>query len=216
MIVIRINDNEVQVPASWQDCTYRQCCDLIKAESIRQRIAMFAPGNLSKSSAELMADILVFTEFPEMALMYAVEFTEPLDIGERSYGDLEAAKLAIQANTNRLLSMGRLIQIYYGEDVSDQPLAVAIGKGAYIMSKMDEFLSHYKELYNYEPTVEEMRAGVDRMNQFGFMGTAIQMARKYAVTHDTILSWPAREVYHTLLYDKIQSDVARDYQQQFK
>jgi hypothetical protein len=216
MIAAKLGGKPIQIPTQWSDCTYAMYCRLVQAVDMAARIQVIAPGKLSKANIRLLSDVLEFTNYPDLALIYAVPYESDLNIGARSYGELEKCKMALQTADNKTLAIGTLIKTYLHEDADDQPLPAAIGKGALIIGRMDEFMKRYSELYQYDPTIEEIRAGVDRMNQFGFMGTAIQMARKYGTTHDAILQWPASEVYHTLLYDKVQADISRAYQAQFK
>lgn len=54
---------------------------------------------------------------------------------------------------------------------------------------------------DYEPDADEVMAGVEIFNNFGFFPTMMSLSRKMGVSYDEVLEMPADVVYMTMLID---------------
>lgn len=67
-----------------------------------------------------------------------------------------------------------------------------------------------RENLKYEPTPEELRAGLQRLSeQVGEMGTIKALAEKFGVDPDVILTWHWAKVYGLLYADLKESEYQR-------
>lgn len=66
---------------------------------------------------------------------------------------------------------------------------------------MSAFFERYKRLSEYEPSDEELEAGVEVFGNFGFFNTVVTLSRKMSCSYEQVLNMSADEVYMTLLLD---------------
>ena len=93
--------------------------------------------------------------------------------------------------------------------MEDENLLKVLGKGAFVLDKISKFVHEFKRLSEYEPTPEEIEAGVDELNVFGVFATVDALAEKYSKDPDEILKWEARKVYTILIKDFDKSQIER-------
>lgn len=69
----------------------------------------------------------------------------------------------------------------------------------------------------YQPTVEEERAGLDRLNaEVGAMGTVNALAQKFGMDPDAVLGWEWAKVYGILRSDLKEFLYSRRLSEQYK
>ena len=217
MIELKINDKPYSIKTEWSEFSFKEYAALFKVadKSLVEKISLYSGlpvaivSQLSLEQLSFVCEAISFIEQPENALIFAEAYSDELNIGKRTYKELEQSLIFIRNIGSPLAAIDKVVSVYYGEDISDQPLLKVLGKGQHVLNLISKFMLEFKRLNEYEPTIEELEAGVEDLAKFGFFGTAVQFARKYGQTHDEILNMPAREVYTTLLYDFEQSEVER-------
>lgn len=221
MITIVVDGKEYAVPTGWEQINFSRYSEIVAAQtkSIEHRLSAFSGipitevGKLSFEQAQVLMHMTDFMHGWELAAIYSTKYSDELNIGHRSYNDIEKAKQAIsKAKTQHVLCGAELVKIYYGEDISQQPITDCLGKVLWLMESINKFLEPFRELGDYEPTVDEIQAGVEELNKFGSFATVVQLARKYAKTHDEILAMPAKEIYTVLLLDYTNYKISKNLQ----
>ena len=217
MIELKINDKPYSIKTEWSEFSFKEYAALFKVadKPLVEKISLYSGlpvaivSQLSLEQLSFVCEAISFIEQPENALIFAEAYSDELNIGKRTYKELEQSLIFIRNIGSPLAAIDKVVNVYYGEDISDQPLLKVLGKGQHVLNLISKFMLEFKRLNEYEPTIEELEAGVEELSKFGFFGTAVQFARKYGQTHDEILNMPAREVYTTLLNDFEQSGVER-------
>ena len=217
MIELKINDKPYSIKTEWSEFSFKEYAALFKIadKPLVEKISLYSGlpvaivSQLSLEQLSFVCEAISFIEQPENALIFAEAYSDELNIGKRTYKELEQSLIFIRNIGSPLAAIDKVVSVYYGEDISDQPLLKVLGKGQHVLNLISKFMLEFKRLNEYEPTIEELEAGVEELSKFGFFGTAVQFARKYGQTHDEIVNMPAREVYTTLLYDFEQSEVER-------
>lgn len=217
MIELKINDKPYSIKTEWSEFSFKEYAALFKIadKPLVEKISLYSGlpvaivSQLSLEQLSFVCEAISFIEQPENALIFAEAYSDELNIGKRTYKELEQSLIFIRNIGSPLAAIDKVVNVYYGEDISDQPLLKVLGKGQHVLNLISKFMLEFKRLNEYEPTIEELEAGVEELSKFGFFGTSVQLARKYGQTHDQVLNMPAREVYTTLLYDFEQSEVER-------
>ena len=217
MIELKINDKPYSIKTEWSEFSFKEYAALFKIadKPLVEKISLYSGlpvaivSQLSLEQLSFVCEAISFIEQPENALIFAEAYSDELNIGKRTYKELEQSLIFIRNIGSPLAAIDKVVSVYYGEDISEHPLLKVLGKGQHVLNLISKFMLEFKRLNEYEPTIEELEAGVEDLAKFGFFGTAVQFARKYGQTHDEILNMPAREVYTTLLYDFEQSEVER-------
>ena len=206
MIELLINGTSYKAASCWNDVTFAQYVRLSKAQSVAERVHVLTGipiADVDKMNTKQFVNICALLTFavPNEAFDYVVESDYTVNVGHESYGKLEAAKQAIAAEAMPHLAGVKVMELYTGENISDAPVLEVMGKVINTIIAIDNFLKEFKELYAFEPTAEQIVAGIGEIMKLGFMPTVVNLARQYSTTHDNILNMPAREVYMVLLTD---------------
>ena len=217
MIELKINEKPYSIKTEWSEFSLKEYAALFKVadKPLVEKISLYSGlpvaivSQLSLEQLSFVLESISFIEQPENALIFAEAYSDELNIGKRTYKELEQSLIFIRNIGSPLAAIDKVVSVYYGEDISEQSLLKVLGKGQHVLNLISKFMLEFKRLNEYEPTIDELEAGVEELSKFGFFGTAVQFARKYGQTHDEILNMPAREVYTTLLYDFEQSEVER-------
>lgn len=216
-MIVNVNGKDYSFKTEWKEFTYSDYCSVLRNanKSVSERISnhtgisLDLVNKMSFSQYAFTCDALKFLDETDDALLFIPGYKDDLNIGRRTYKELEECLIFIRKVDNPILAIDKVIKILYSEDISDKNITECLGKGFFILDLIGKFLTEFKRLGDYTPSVEEEEAGVDELSKFGFFATAVQLARKYGKTHDEILAMPAREVYTTLLYDFEQSEVEK-------
>jgi len=217
MIKLTINGKDYQVKNSWTELTYNDYIKVLSSASmmLTDRINLLTGipkdicDKLSFQQLAFICDALLLFDEPEDILLFTKGYIDELNIGRRTYKELEECLIFIRKVKNPVAALDKVVKILYGEEIGELKAVEVLPKGLFILTCITKFLDEFKRLGDYEPTIEEQEAGVEELGKFGFFATAVQLARKYGKTHDDILAMPAREVYTTLLYDFEQSEIEK-------
>jgi len=83
------------------------------------------------------------------------------------------------------------VELYLGENINDALIVDSMGKGLELLTKIDNFVRSFPELYEYEPTADEIEAGVEDLTALGSFYTVKKLSEKYQKHPDEILKWEA-------------------------
>lgn len=75
-----------------------------------------------------------------------------------------------------------------------------------------ERIAKMEELLNYEPTSEEMRAGIEEFNKFGVFVTIDRLAGGDPLKYEAITKMPYNIIYSKLLLSKTDSEFQKRYE----
>lgn len=207
MIEIKVSGKSYNIKSSWNEFTYSDYVRLYKSDNTFEKLSVCTGVEVKElqrfniEQLHYITGLCAFASDAKEAIIFAQDFDGKIDIGRESYGKLENAKLIIRNAGNPILAGVKLVENYFGDDISDKPVLNELGKVIYLTQQIDKFLEVYKELFSYEPSIDEELAGIGDLAKLGFMPTAINLARSFGLKLNDVLSMPAKEVYTILLTD---------------
>lgn len=215
----KIDDTEYTIKERWSELTVAEylviASDLKPIEKLSKftGIPVEKVESLSCGQLAVMFGAMAWSDDYNDGLLFVRSLESKVNIGKSTYGNLEKAKLSLQKYSQRpMLSVVELVKIYEGEDISELPFIENIGRGIAILEKINTFLSGFKELYEYEPTPEEIEAGVEDLNKLGSFYTVKKLSEKFGKHPDEILNWEAAIVYSFLKADAIDARISQNLQ----
>lgn len=217
--MIRIDGKDYHIKTRWTEFTYSEFCEVVKASefdfmnklSVYTSIPFQVLKQCSVNQISVLCGLVGWMEDYENCLLFVKDYKDDLSIGGNTYEKIERAKVILQGG-KPLLALGGLVELYYGEDISNVCCIDSMGKGLHVLTKIDEFLKRYKELFEYEPTPEELEAGVEDLGKLGSFYTVKKLSEKYHKHPDEILKWEAAVAYSILQADAIDSRISRNLQ----
>ena len=104
------------------------------------------------------------------------------DFRERSFGDkVKASQFLSEANVYEMLS------VYSGiSDFDNLSITEVYGAINYVISKLREMDEDRNKMLHFEPTAEEIMAGIHNFDQLGEFNTIDTIAQKYKYTHKEV------------------------------
>lgn len=219
MITASIGGKDYEVPTSWKDISYSQYCSILNFEGsdgvqFLSLISGIPWATLIKVDAESIGMLTqLFTFVKDYTFLekynYMVPELEGFDVGNEKWHKLEKAKLAIKKHKHYVCAAREIFKIYFegpDSDIADMKLHIAWGRINTVLGNINSFFESYKRLNDHEEDPDEFQAGVGRFEQFGFFASCVELSRKMHRTYNEVLDMPAREVYHTFLYDFERAD----------
>lgn len=217
----KIDGKEYHIKQSWNEFTYAQYCEIVKAVELQpiERLAVFTGipilelNKCTSSQLSVLFETVSFMESYEDCLLFVKDYSDELSIHKRTYGELEQAKVQLQLHKQTpLLALSGIVELYYGENIDDKPCIDTMGKGLFVLTKIEEFLKGYQELYEYEASPEEIEAGVEDLAKLGAFYTVKKLSEKFGKHPDEILKWEAGVVYAFLKADAIDARINKNLQ----
>lgn len=221
----KIEDITYHIKESWHELTYAEYCNVVRCQDKPpiERLSLLTGIDIdtlnkcnSKQLSILFSAVSWMDEYEDV-LLFTHSYVGTLNIGAQTYGQLEKAKVALQlAGDKPILAIGELINIYYSEQINNTSCVEAIGRGVWLLNEINIFLGKFTELYEYEPTVEEIEAGVDELSKLGSFYTVKKLSEKFCKHPDEVLKWEAVIVYSFLKAEAIDSKISRNLQNIYK
>lgn len=197
----------------WSD--FVRLCDNAKIEDVEQRILeniavlcntdAYSIASMQEADLIKIIPFLSFIDNPEVVTNRAIsEQVTNCQIATQPWKLLETAKQVIQANQdvyslNR--AMPEIIKIYTNIDITNMPFNEAFPIAEYFKQQLEDFFKQFTKLNEYKPKSEQVLAGIDQLNQYGFFTTVHALCKGNPLIYDVMLNRPAIQVYQTLLYD---------------
>lgn len=214
MIEITVNGEKKMLPSSWRDITWAKYCEVLSAMKlpVHERMAVYTGlpvETLTALTVRAFAALCEAVDFMEnhgILPELATPFSSDLNIGADTYGKIEACRQKATNDISPMLAGALICDKYLGEEIKDANVLDVYNKVHVFIEKMNTFLEKYKRMNDYQPSEDEIEAGIDQLNRFGVWGTAVAYARRTNMTPEQVLERPASEIYTTLLYDFEQSE----------
>lgn len=203
--------------ASWEHVTFEEFLLLsenAKIESEAERtlrnisiLSGIQVDILNQFSSESIEALKPFLEFidvvDDLFTLPVPTHVANVNIGMESWGKLESAKQYIMiANDSLMPIVPNLLDIYCPiEGFKSLPMVQSYPIARAIIMKLDEFFKKYTRLNDYKPSSEQIAAGIDKLNQYGFFATLHSIAGGDPLKYDDMLNQPADTIYQTLLMD---------------
>lgn len=217
MVIVNIKGKPYKINTSWKDLTYKQFKEIVGFDKENDHDEFFSIASglpyttikvLSQESYIAILNLITFVNDFEILEAYNIS---PLDfkefnIGSQSWHKLEKAKQAIQSHKVFICSIGQVINIYTGKDISDMKLTDVWGEINFFINQINSFFENYKRLSEHEEDPDEFMANVARFEQFGFFGSCVELSRKMGKGYNEVLAMSANEIYQTFLYDFEKAD----------
>jgi hypothetical protein len=217
----KIDGKEYHIKQSWDEFNYAEYCEIVKAVELPpiERLSKFTNipidvfNKCTCPQLAVLFEAVGWMESYEDCLLFCKDYNDELSIAKCTYGQLEQAKVQLQLHkATPLLALSGIVELYYGEKINDKPCVDNLGKGLFVLAKIEEFLKGYQELYEYEPTNEEIEAGVEDLAKLGAFYTVKKMSEKFGKHPDEILKWEAGVVYAFLKADAIDARINKNLQ----
>jgi hypothetical protein len=137
--------------------------------------------------------------------------TMAVDVAQRSWEDWNAATAAINAANPQLLAAPEVVRIYTGR--TGWPLLDLLAHWSHVTEQMDAHIERFSDLFNQQPDENEVAAGIDRIQKFGWFGTLDALADGDPLKYDPILQTPVITIHTKLLLDMVKGDYLRNLKQ---
>lgn len=116
------------------------------------------------------------------------------------FNELELGLKQLEDQKNELINFGEM------QFIKAFPIA------KYLIEQFEGFFKKYTRLNEFKPTTEQISAGIDKLNQYGFFSTLHALSKGNPIIYDDMLALPADNIYQTILYDFEISEYQKRYQ----
>jgi hypothetical protein len=210
-VVLEGEVKEVTIPQSWQELSFETYYTLIKTRDLG--LTFFGVPSEEIAEIDQVAAVLNYLKNKRKLkrAMVAPEWITDLNIGRSTWKNLEAVKQILKINEGRKeeLFIQKIIHVYYPNiDLMTMKAGEVLGAMSFFFDKLNNFFEKYKRLQDYKPTQEEIRAGVDELNRYGYFPTLMSLC-KSPLEYDDMLKQPADIIYMTLLVSFEKSEIQR-------
>lgn len=218
-IKLKTLDKIEQIPmrASWDVVTFEEFILLSEnakieseAERVLRNISLLSGikvdilNQFDTTAIEALKPFLSFIDNVDHLFWLPIpEKVSQINIGLETWGKLEAAKQYIMiANDSLFPIVPHLLDIYCPiPDFRQMPMVQSYPIALAIITKLDQFFQKYIRLNDYKPSSDQLAAGIDKLNQYGFFATLHSIANGNPLHYDDMLNQPADTIYQTLLMD---------------
>jgi hypothetical protein len=203
--------------ASWELVTFGEFLQLTEnskieneAERTLRNISLLSGikvdtlNQFDSASIESLKPFLSFIDNVDYLFsMPTPESLNELNIGLETWGKLESAKQYIMiANDSLFPIVPNLLDIYYPTpNFMDMTMDKSYPIARAMITKLDQFFQKYIRLNDYKPSSDQIAAGIDKLNQYGFFATLHAISNGNPLKYDDMLNQPADVIYQTLLMD---------------
>lgn len=217
MIRLKVNKISFELPQSWGELTGKQYVSVIQEGISNEQIISILSGmdiktieSLGKNFAE---QLVVYLEWLRMPInMGSLGSRIKIDIREKTIGQLFLLEIASTSTT----SVKEAIDIYSDDlklKFEDLLLCESIPLANDMYKQLAEVHKWEKENLNFKATTEQMRAGIDKFNQFGRTNTIDTLANGDLLKYEDVLKMDVNTVLTKLKRMKIEGDYQRNYSQ---
>lgn len=227
MITIKIKiDDELQdfaIPTNHGDLIYKRYAEIKDADLQKKSLdeRMSARTGLEQEIFTLLpmdqiSRLMTLTEFADEDIQIfeqsqkTMAKVRKMNIARDTFGKLEKARQIIQkSERGYFTAMIDVIKLYTEQDIGDRLTVKVYAYVHEFTTQFEAFLKKYERLTEYEPTDEELEAGIEILKNFGSFPTIVSLARSLKLTYNEVLQMSADEVYMTLLYDFEENQIKK-------
>ena len=140
MITVTINSRPKQIPTTWEDIPWKDYCEMLEKGYLKDPVWVAAyllgydegfPDGFDIDAIVFLSELLEFTRHPEEMLM--VPYKSDASIANEPWSKFIAAQQALQASEGKITCGGKLVKIYTGEDIDQQPVTEALPKADFFL-----------------------------------------------------------------------------------
>ena len=224
----------IQMKTDYSEITYKDFCDIeanmrITDEHERtltnlslliglpiDEVAQLRPHELAQ-----IIPFLSFIDRTDLILLNPPNNDLLVEIGSQPWKLLEAAKMELSSGIKGsqakvAVTMAKVVAIYTGVDIMDMNFLDAYPIATHYMNQLESFFKQFTRLNDYTPTSEQVSAGVDRFEKYGFFTTLHALTKGNPIEYDKMLDVPAATIYQTLVMDFENSDYQKRLTDQMK
>jgi hypothetical protein len=206
-IVVKIFDGEssrdFKLPSKWEEITLSTYLD-IKANGLAKGLIK---SEVEEDQEDLLLKAMPFLKRKIKAVV--PDYIKDINIASDEWGKLEHTKIILDKEKEELKALSGIVKIYKGFEILDRSMPEVMGVQSEIFSQLNKFFDRFKELAEYQPEQDELQAGIDELDQFGFFNTVDRLAGGDVLKHDLILKEPALKIYNKLLKDYIDAKIQK-------
>jgi hypothetical protein len=194
MVSVKINGTKCDICTKWEEVDIDNliACDVFKDEL--KALTTIPHDIIDRASSEqLWPFYTLFSFIDDTDNMPEISAT---DIEDRWYIKFEMAKAGMKVG-KPYAKIIRAARAYYPKE--EDPVRL-IGLGVSIVNQISVFLSKFEDMIHDKPTDAEIRAGVEDLAAFGFVGTVFNLAGRDILKMKNIYHLPLLEVYTILHY----------------
>lgn len=159
MIELTINNKPFQIKTNWNEVTFDQYLEIVKAKNISfaDRISVYSGipldlvNQMKLSQMDEVCDFVSFMENFETIDAFAMAYESGLTVSEQPYWKIEKVKQLLKGNTNPILIGAEVVDIYTsdadgngGIKINDKPVTEVIGMCAFFLRLSQSSLSDTK------------------------------------------------------------------------
>lgn len=194
MVTVKVNGIDCQVCTQWSDVDPIR---VMVAETFKEELEVLT--TIPKDILEKTEDIQLFPFKTLISFLEDEEVPElqALDVADSSYKNLSEAITRMRTGKPWRRAL-KAANVYYPHEKNPVRL---LSLGISIINQITLFLENYTEMLESQPTAEEVNAGIEELNSFGYFGTALTLAGGDPLKVDAILNEKAIRIYEILRYN---------------
>ena len=212
-MIIRIDDNSYTFKASFAEYTWSEFVPILKARSLPviERLSVYTNipidvlNSLTVAYLSSLIEAVKFNEDDDLLLLLCDEYKTGQQIHFHSYGRYEQVRQIVKGK-EVIEVLHEVVNVYNGMQIQDMPLIKVFSIGMFYLSSLNDFNARYSRLADHKYSDEEIEAGVEDLEGFGFFGTVLKIARERGLKNDEVLNMKAIEVMDEVLYDFERSE----------
>lgn len=212
--MIKIEGKDYPVYLSFASLPLGYLINSMQFEQPMERLAAISNiplTELSKLSFDSLAQIFECYGYADKLDLLGEDKT-PYEIGNDSWGKFEQAKLLIKDEKDSAKIALSIASVYTGKPYVTINCLEAWQEIRSYLNGFIAFNEKYKRLNEWQPTVEQQLAGIDRFEQFGIMPQFFEVRKGYPnLTDDEVWALPAEQIYYKFLIDFEQSQFDKAY-----
>ena len=209
-MILSIKGVDTLIPDGWHDVTWDMYVAAMGLSDTTDIAAALIGVDLSGMRPEHIALIVSRLSFWNEPIPPLAD-VDPIDIGLRSWEDMNSANKAFASTpSNHYAAGAEVVRIYYGIDISGDPVGYAMPFVTHLFDQFDSFGKRFEDLGKDVPDDNMIAAGIEKINAFGFFPTLDTLAGGRVLDYDLILQTPAITIYSRLLLDMVKRDYVNE------
>jgi hypothetical protein len=212
MIKAKINKKEYSIKTEWNDLSFGEWHDIIKAKDDIERVSLLTG---------IESDVIMrLDETSQKQLSFCLEFLNEIQTSELEVKDIRAEsfgqKILLQQQLSNedkeLLPAKALVCYEYDFNnfnnslnyVLKLPFIFVYSKGVKYLEQIQAVLELEAEHLSSKPTNEQQRAGLDMFDEFGIMNTVNALANGDILKYDEVMKIDYNTVFIKLKMSKFE------------
>ena len=215
-MIVRIEDKSYEFKTTFMEYTWSEFVPILKARSLPfvERLSVYTNipidvlNRLPIDYLGNLIEVVKFNEDEELLIALSEEYQSGQQIHFHSYGRYEQVRQIVKGK-EVIDVIHEVVKVYNGMNISSMPLLKVFKVAMFYLSSLNEFNARYSRLSDHKYTDEELEAGVEDLEGFGFFGTVLKIARERGLKNDEVLTMKAIEVMDEVLYDFEHSEYSK-------